>query len=125
MMQARNHNHDGNGDDPTKWYEVSASVGHLVLAVVLALSAGGATVFSYVWDNHKSITLLQERQAVVLKYINDDVALSVDRERRISQSLAAISHQVEELKIEIVRHMAAQQAVTDYSNGNAGIKRRQ
>ena len=124
MMQARNHDHDDDGD-PTKWYEVSASVGHLVLAVVLALVAGGATVFSYVWESHKAITLLQERQAMVLKNNSEDANLTVERERRIAQSLAAISHQVEELKLEIVRHMAAQQAVTDYSNGNAGIKRRQ
>jgi len=123
MMQARNH--DGNGDDPTKWYEVSASVGHLVLAIVLALSAVGATVFSYVWDNHKSITLLQERQGGVLKYIADDMVTSVERERRISQSLASISHQVEELKIEIVRHMAATGAYGEFGNGGNGVKRRQ
>lgn len=126
MMQARNHDHDDCGNEsPTKWYEISASVGHLVLAVLLAIIGGGSVVLSYIWDNHKAVTLLQERQTFVLKYIGEDMASSAEHERRIAQSLAAISHQVEELKIEIVRHMAASQAVSDYNNGNAGIKRRQ
>jgi hypothetical protein len=122
MMQARNHNHGGDDDAPMKWYEISASVGHLVLAVLLAIIGGGSVVFGYIWDNHKSITLLQERQGVVLKYIAEDVASTADRDRRIAGTLAEISHAVEELKIEVVRHMAASQAMSDYANG---IKRRQ
>ena len=122
MMQARNH---GDDEDRAKWYEISASVGHLVLAVLLAIIGGGSVVFGYIWDNHKAITLLQERQNYALKYIAEDMASSADHERRIAQSLASIAHQVEELKLEIVRHMAASQAITDYNNGNAGIKRRQ
>ena len=125
MMQTRNHDHDSGGERPAKWYEITASVGHLVLAVLLAIIGGGSVVFSYLWDSHKSVTLLQERQAVVMKYTAEDMATSAEHERRIAQALAAISHQVEELKIEIVRHMAATQAVSDYANGNAGIKRRQ
>jgi hypothetical protein len=121
MMQAQNHNHDGDDEDRTKWYEISASVGHLVLAVLLAIIGGGSVVFSYIWDNHKAITLLQERQAFALKYIADDTAAMTEHDRRLAQQLAAISHQVEELKIEIVRHMAA----TGYVDSANGNKRRQ
>ena len=126
MMQARNHDHDDCGNESqTKWYEISASVGHLVLAVLLAIIGGGSVVFGYIWDNHKAITLMQERQTFVLKYIAEDVVSTAEKERRLVQALAEISHAVEELKIEVVRHMAASQAVSDYTNGNAGIKRRQ
>jgi hypothetical protein len=119
MMQSRSH--DGDDQDSTKWYEISASVGHLVLAVLLAIIGGGSVVFSYIWDNHKAITLLQERQAFALKYIADDTAAMTEHDRRLAQQLAAISHQVEELKIEIVRHMAA----TGYVDSANGNKRRQ
>jgi len=74
------------------------------------------------WDNHKAITLLQERQSVVLKYISEDVANTAVRDLATARSLADIYHAVEELKIEIVRHMAATQAANEYVNG---LKRRQ
>ena len=122
MMQARNQNHDD--EHGAKWYEITASLGHLVLATLLAIIGGGSVVFGYMWDNHKAITLLQERQIYVLKYIAEDAVANTDKDRRMVQSLATISHQVEELILEVVRHMAASQAVTDYNNGNAGIKRR-
>jgi hypothetical protein len=125
MMQTRNHSHDGEDEPSAKWYEISASVGHLVLAVLLAIIGGGSVVFSYLWDSHKSITLLQERQAVVMKYITDDVTATAERERQLARTLGEIAHSIEELKIEVVRHMAASQAQTDFANDNAGIKRRQ
>lgn len=126
MMQARDRRGGDDDERSMRWYEISASVGHLVLAVLLAVGGVGAIVFTYIWDNHKSIVLLQERQGVVFKYIADDVVAMQDRDRRTSQSLSDISHQIEELKIEIVRHMATAQAYQDYSNGNAnGLKRRQ
>ena len=113
MMQARNHNHDGE-EEQTRWYEISASVGHLVLAVLLAIIGGGSVVFSYLWDNHKAIVLLQERQAVVMRYVIDDVAATAEREQRLARTLAEIAHAVEELKIEVIRHMASTQAASDY-----------
>jgi len=93
------------------WSSASVSWAQLFIAIAgLLLALAGSLVLL-----EGRLTRLEERQIFVLKYIVEDTTANTAKEKAIATSLIGISHQLEELKLEIVRHIASGDRSTDKS----------
>lgn len=98
------------------WHQTAVSWGQLLISIVAVVGS----LTGFILYNERRITVVEERQAFVLKAIAQDQSDMNDIRSLISLKLDAIQNQLTTITVELAKHKAIGDVLDEMTIGGTG-----